>query len=119
MAGYYDGIRAAGLPGCDDLLRAARGNFEEIYAFLSGENRPARERLVRTLSDKDLRDARAEVLEDHLAHLPPQHEDMPEDIYWSCVACPRIALERLTPWRGALGTGCHSWGATPPPWRTG
>lgn len=27
---------------------------------------------------------------------------MPEDIYWTYAACPRVALERLTPWRGVL-----------------
>ena len=113
MAKYYDGARAAALPGCDDLLRAARGNFGEIFTFLSGKNRPVRERLVRTLADKDLRDVSAEVLEDHLAHLPPRPEEMPEDIYWSYVACPRIGLEKLTPWRGALTGWLSDWTGGP------
>ncbi|MDE7170893.1 MAG: transglutaminase-like domain-containing protein [Oscillospiraceae bacterium] len=113
VAGYYDGARAAALPGCEDLLQAARGNCEEIHTFLSGENRPARERLVRTLSDKDLRDVPAEVLEDHLAHLPPRPEEMPEDVYWRYAACPRIALEKLTPWRGALTGWLSGWTGGP------
>lgn len=113
MAGYYDNTRAAALPGCGDLLRAARGNFTEIYTFLSGENRPHREQLVRTLAEKDLRDITAAVLEDHLAHLPPPPPEMPEDIYWRCVACPRIALEKLTPWRGTLAGRLAGWTGAP------
>ena len=27
---------------------------------------------------------------------------MPEEVYWADTACPRVALERLTPWRGFL-----------------
>lgn len=113
MAKYYDEVRAAALPGRGDLLRAARGNFEEIYTFLSGENRPVRERLVRTLADKDLRDVSAEVLENHLAHLPPRPEEMPEEVYWSYAACPRIGLEKLTPWRGALTGWLSDWTGGP------
>ena len=102
LAGYYDGKRAASLPGCEELLRGARGNFDEIYRFLSGPDRPARARLVQTLADKDLRDATAQILEDHLRNLPPRREDVPQEVYWQYAACPRIALEPLSPWRGAL-----------------
>ncbi len=86
----------------DALLRAARGNRDTIRAFLDGPDPDLRRQLVRTLADKDLRDVTGEVLEDHFAHLPPRREAVPEDIYWRYAACPRIALEKLTPWRGAL-----------------
>lgn len=102
-----------GRKGCEDLLRAARGNCGEIRAFLSGEGGWNREALVRTLSDKDLRDTGREVLEDHLAHLPPWRGGLPEEIYWRYTACPRIGLEKLTPWRGALARWLEGWKGTP------
>lgn len=102
LAGYYDGERAAALPGSEDILRSSRGNFDEIFRFLSGADRPARVRLARTLAEKDLRDTPAQVLEDHLRNLPPRIVGVPEEIYWQYVACPRIALEKLSPWRELL-----------------
>ena len=99
--------------GCDDLLRAARGNCGEIRAFLDHKDGDWREKLVRTLSDKDLRDVTREILEDHFAHLPPWKGGMPERIYWRYAACPRIAMEKLTPWRGALARWLEGWTGTP------
>ena len=51
-AGYYDGARAASLPGCAGLLQSARGNFDELFRFLGGGDRPARVRVVQTPSAK-------------------------------------------------------------------
>lgn len=86
----------------EDLLREARGNRAVLQAFLDGDGASRRERLVRTLSAKDLRDVTLEVLEDHLTYLPPRAAGVPEEIYWRYTACPRAALEKLTPWRGPL-----------------
>lgn len=85
-----------------DLRQKALGNWEQLRAFLEGPESGSRERLVRTLSDKDLQDVTGDVLEDHFTHMPPQRPGVPEEIYWTYVACPRVALERLTPWRGVL-----------------
>ena len=82
-----------------DLLQTARGNAGEISAFLQGGDEPDRERLVRTLLPKDLRDTGRAVLEDHFARLPPRG-DIPGEIYWKYAACPRIGREKLTAWRG-------------------
>lgn len=112
IAGYYDGKLASSLPDCQELLRSARGNFDELFRFLQGENRAARARLVRTLADKDLRDVTAPILEDHLQNLPPRREDVPEEIYWRYVACPRIALEPLSPWRGEMKQALVSVGSS-------
>ncbi len=105
-----DGIRQAHLteistprrPEWEDLRQRALGNWGELERFLSGEGAQARERLVRTLSDKDFRDVTFAVLEDHFTHIQPSRVDVPEEIYWAYTACPRVALERLTPWRGFL-----------------
>ena len=98
---------------CADLLRAARGNCGELRAFLSGEDAPGRARLVRTLADKDLRDVSREILEDHFTHLPPCPAGIPEAVYWRYVACPRAALEKLTPWRGPLARRLSGWTGSP------
>ena len=82
-----------------DLLQAARGNAREILAFLRGGDATDRERLLRTLPPKDLRDTDRATLEDHMAHLPPRG-DRPGEIYWKYIACPRIGREKLSAWRG-------------------
>lgn len=101
-ASCCDPVRSNLLPGCADLLQAARGNFDCIYKFLHQDGAPMREKLVRSLSLKDLRDVNGAVLEDHLSHAAPYDGTIPEEIYISCVLCPRVALETLTPWRAAL-----------------
>lgn len=83
---------------CRDLLDAARGNRSELIAFLSGDRPDLRERLLRTLTEKDLRDTPCGVLESHFSALPPQG-DLPDDVYWPYLACPRLHLEKLIPWR--------------------
>ena len=107
------GFSRPGRAEWEDLRRAARGNWDEIAAFLAGKDPERRERLVRTLSGKDLRDVKREILEDHFAHLPPQSCDIPEKIYWQYTACPRIALEPLAPWRGALKGWLRGWTGDP------
>ena len=93
------GFRIAGQEAQQDLLDAARGNAPVIAAFLErgGES----EALLRTLTDKDLRDVTEEVLADHLEHTVPAG-DIPREIYLSYVLCPRVELEKLTPWRREL-----------------
>ncbi len=86
----------------EDLRQRARGNWGELKRFLGGEGGAERERLVRTLSGKDLRDAVCAVLENHFTELPARRPEVPEEVYWADTACPRVALERLTPWRGFL-----------------
>lgn len=96
-----------------DLLRAARGNCGEVLAFLRGPDPGRRERLLRTLTDKDLRDVTRDVLEDHFSHLPAQADGVPEEIYWQYAACPRISLETLTAWRVPLSRWLEGWRGTP------
>lgn len=81
---------------------AENGNDAEIQAFLSGGADDGRGRFLETLSEKDFRDVDCGTLEDHYLHLPPRPEGLPEEIYWRYAVCPRIALEKLTPWRSAL-----------------
>ena len=50
LAGFYDPEQAGRCPGCEDLLREARGNFAQIHAFLTRDADPLREALLRALS---------------------------------------------------------------------
>lgn len=75
---------------------ASRGNASEIEAFLKeAAGREMRSRaldLLGTLAEKDLRDAEASVLDDHL-----YHTDSLADV--ATVLAPRIGYEMLTPYR--------------------
>ena len=107
LAGFYDPEQAGRCPGCEDLLREARGNFAQIHAFLTRDADPLREALLRALSAKDLRDAPAELLEHHLRRAAPWAGRFPQEVYVSALLNPRVALERLTDWSmplpGAVG----------------
>ncbi len=107
------GFSRPGRPEWEDLRTAARGNWEEIRPFLEGADGQDWERLVRTLSAKDLRDVTRNTLEDHFSLLPPRSAGAPEDIYWQYAACPRISLEPLTPWRGPITRWLDGWAGEP------
>lgn len=114
------------------FMRLAFGNAGEVARFLAGDSasdgatgggaRSAagtleadRIALLSTLSDKDFRDLRADVLEEQLqgarvvrertlAYLAAQGmgPDEAQGIYERDVLCPRVSLEHLTPWRAPL-----------------
>lgn len=79
-----------------EILVSSRGNHSEIASFLSraaaeGYGQRALE-LLESISEKDLRDTPASVLEDHLYSTP-------QDADASHVLCPRVSTELLTPYR--------------------
>ena len=88
------------LPACDgetlELLKSSRGNFETLLAFLAKGEKFAFP-LLKTLSEKDLRDVHADVLEDALA----VSDCIPDENAFYCryVLCPRVANEPLQPVR--------------------
>ena len=98
MAGYFDEEQAQNYPQQRELLQKARGNFGEIYAFLSKDNDPLRTALLSSLSDKDLRDVTAQLLEVHLERARPWADRYPAEVFRRFVLCPRVAFERLTDW---------------------
>ena len=107
MAGYFDEEKAQNYPKQRELLQKARGNFGEIYAFLSRDHDPLRPALLSSLSDKDLRDVTADLLEVHLERARPWAGCYPAEVFRRFVLCPRVAFERLTDWSrpqdGAVG----------------
>jgi len=90
------------------IIAASRGNWRAIEAFL--RRCPAEQRvwalpLLGTLSDKDLRDAPADVLLAHLAGaLARPHPLMTTDreLFVNAVLAPRIDTETLVAWREPL-----------------
>ena len=103
----FDPVRAAALCAqygaeAEPLLRAACGNFDTLAEFLehpafSPERKLA---LLKTLSEKDLRDVRADVLYEALTLAP---DLSPSDTFaMRYILCPRVGLEPLAPCRAAL-----------------
>lgn len=81
------------------ILVASRGNHAELTAFLekaalSGFGQRALDLLL-SISEKDLRDTPASVLEDHLYNTPA-------DADVKKVLCPRVSTELLVPYRAFL-----------------
>ena len=86
----------------DDVVKvmvASRGNHNEIANFLAEASRRNMGRraldLLLSVSEKDLRDTPAEVLEDHLYNTSSE-APVAE------VLCPRVETELLTPYRSYL-----------------
>lgn len=80
------------------LLSATRGNYQEIMSFLSSttpEQRPLAIRLLKVISEKDLRDTPASVLTDHLLNTP----EVVSPLFDQYVLNPRITYEMLTPYK--------------------
>nr|WP_308625706.1 transglutaminase-like domain-containing protein [uncultured Eisenbergiella sp.] len=96
FAAYYKEEIAAQYPEEAYMLRLAGENFEELHAFLNQDGRADRKRLLHSLSAKDYKDLKKEILEDHLLC---ERGDWPEEIYVQYLLCPRIGREELTAWR--------------------
>ena len=90
------------------LLVASCGNHETICEFLSSVKdveRDAAVRLLRQLSQKDLRDVSLATLQDHLCYkegVKAEAEGMSADKFDAYVRSLRIANELLTPFRSYL-----------------
>jgi hypothetical protein len=83
-----------------NFLSRSRGNYLEIEAFLSqvdSSKRTIAMKLLSLISDKDLRDTKAEVLMDHLVGLPKNEEP-----FFEALLNPRVSTEMLVPYRKFL-----------------
>ncbi len=58
--------------------------------------------MLKTLREKDYWDIKADVLIDCCRIAFPYMGSVPEDIFFSCLACPRVSIEMLRPCRGFL-----------------
>lgn len=92
-----------------DVLQKSRGNWKELTQFISdaakrgGTVKKWALPLLRSLSEKDLRDTPAAVLWDHLINTSlsdEKAEALLEPILTEFVLCPRVRNEYLTAYRG-------------------
>ena len=81
------------------LLERSRGNHPSITGFLfEAKDKKEAVALLRSLSQKDLRDAPKSILLSHLNNTIKK-PNLTEDDYHSYVLCPRIELEALTSYK--------------------
>ncbi|MDO5416528.1 MAG: transglutaminase domain-containing protein [Lachnospiraceae bacterium] len=106
IAGYYQEALAGKYPEEKEILSAAAGNFDEIYAFLSKDENPDRRALLHSLTVKDYKDAKAEILESHLTGAACYRKEWEEkgrlDLFVEDILCPRILFEEMTDYRGYI-----------------
>lgn len=86
-----------------DILFKSQGNWKEIMSFID-ENKDNGYLFpfLRSLSDKDLRDAPKSYLENHISAVEganPKRMDAKLDRFATYVLSPRIGLELIRPWR--------------------
>ncbi|WP_419050141.1 transglutaminase domain-containing protein [Gallintestinimicrobium sp.] len=86
-------------PEEEERMRVAGENAEELTAFLEKDDNPDRKELLDSLTKKDNKDLRAEVLEDHLS---AKRGSWSEDIHVQDLLCPRIWLEEIGAYRSYI-----------------
>ncbi len=113
---FYNDERAAeyargkGFPKHSDFLVASRGNHDNISHFLAemaaSDRKDDATGLLGSLTAKDLRDVPLEILEDQIRYTPSGKDYVKDhggkvsyETYINKVLCPRVATERLTPYR--------------------
>jgi len=94
------------------MLQKSQGNHQEIIKFLKGARQDAvveAMALLASISEKDLRDTPASVLNDHFSIVTDEMLDESEELspveyrrFIDYVLCPRIHNELLSPWRSGL-----------------
>jgi hypothetical protein len=80
----------------------SEGNFKEIIAFIiKNAANPDVLNILSTVTDKDLRDTPADILQSHLNH-SKNNSHLSKEIYVEGVLSPRISLELISNWRPYL-----------------
>lgn len=98
------GFSAADQERCRRIMKLAGGNQKEIAGFLA---RPAngmyRERrkldLLESLREKDYLDITADLLEENARYASAFEGSYPEEIFISCILCPRVENEMIRSYR--------------------
>ena len=85
-----------------ELALCARGNTEELFEFLRADKNSLRVALLNTLSRKDFRDFKADILEEHLKEAGKCSGDFEREIFEKYLLAPRIEFEQITAWRKTL-----------------
>ena len=89
-----------------EILAKSMGNYKTITSFLlqtPGEERNLALSLLNVIAEKDLRDTKQKVLEDHLKNVViPGDSGIDNELFVNYILNPRVANELLVPWRGYL-----------------
>ena len=95
---YEDSVRNAYIatfPQTNNrLIKESWGNYKEIQKVLDTKH-PLAEKMLNLVYEKDLRDGEYSVFMDHLNNIKEGETS-------EYVINPRIALEKITPWRGFI-----------------
>lgn len=85
------------------ILKAAEGNFQEIYDFLSMDfgtgDKELQFQMLKSLKKKDYRDVSCSVLAEHFKWALKYQKNYPLEIFVPYIMCPRAYYEELTPYR--------------------
>jgi len=89
------------------LISKSMGNYHEISIFINNTSPGHRDLmlfLLEVLADKDLRDTKAAILEDHLINTVDHYRnnDYPLQVFVDYVLNPRISHEIITAWRSYI-----------------
>lgn len=98
---YFDEEKASKFPEEKEILETSKGNFHEIFQFLSADSNPDRKNILHSLSKKDYKDVTALVLEAFLNNPYINNENLShigKNIYIDYILCPRIYNEELSPY---------------------
>lgn len=91
-----------------DILKAAEGNFQEIYDFLSadfdGADKELQLQMLESLLKKDYRDVQCSVLTEHFQESLKYKGKYPQEIFVKYIMCPRAHYEQLTKYRELIST---------------
>lgn len=91
-----------------EILKAAEGNFQEIYDFLSMdfglEKKELQLQMLQSLVKKDYRDVRCDVLEEHFKSSLCFEKDYDSEIFVPYILCPRVHYEQLLTYRELLSS---------------
>lgn len=90
-----------------NIVHRSMGNYEEISRLIKDTSEEYADLLLELLEviyDKDLRDTRAYVLEDHLINAADycNPEEQADKIFTEYILNPRIAFEIIRPWRSYI-----------------
>ncbi len=85
------------------IIKKSRGNWAEICRVVEmSSGNPWVVSLLLAITEKDLRDAKSDILISHLKHTVAFKSDWDEDIWVNYVLSPRIALENMTAFKEEL-----------------
>ena len=77
-------------------IQASRGNYQEIISFIKA-NKESQwlKPMLEVIAEKDLRDTKAAILNDHLNYALEYADEYPFEIFKNYILNPRIELEML------------------------